>query len=698
MHFPLKEISLTILLSPIFAQSYNWPCKPFDSQHPVNGTFCECRGNVDHFHDGVDIGLKKGGAVYSVVDEIVTSIGMPNQYGSNAWVRAGRYAYVHINPNSSLSVGDSVKAFETILGWTNSQNHIHFKDGYPGGETNALRMSGGLSPMHDSYNPEIKSVKFYKNNSTKLFSDNKVKGRLDIVCNAAEISDLGDYGGNNGIYKIGYDILNSNREVVHGPVYPFKFDVIPSSDSYMKNVYFTGSNNQTHIYIITNKVEQDNYLDVTHWSAGDYSARIFAYDSYSNVDTTEVSFEVLPSDLKPPEPPTILSVLPESNGFKIQWIQNHESDLKGYRLYFSYDQKQWFKYKDESKLSAVSTHYKGSLLNTTIYFRMTAVDNQDIPNESSPSNVVMFRKNKIGKGFLLIDARDKGMGENPLERITNLSDNFSIGISTINDTLLQLNPHFQIPQFFMPVILAENRKTKWPDGLLNVLNNPTYWILGENILSALNQSQKGNSFLQSEGIDYEQSISMPDTVYGIGNPFENLNPIALREMEIDSINTFVDLHSNDSFIPVLESDSHHIVGMANSSPPRLMTTIPFMGIPDSSQREIIRMVLEFITPYDLEIDESSNQIPTQLGLSFYPNPFNNNGSLIINGEQGTFSVRMFNILGQLIWVERIELSGVKSRTIRIPVPITQSMNSGTYFIQLQNELGQSTTQKIVLLK
>ena len=51
----------TLLLS----QSYNWPCQPFDQQHWINGTFCECRsgssGDIDHFHDGVDIHLSEGG-------------------------------------------------------------------------------------------------------------------------------------------------------------------------------------------------------------------------------------------------------------------------------------------------------------------------------------------------------------------------------------------------------------------------------------------------------------------------------------------------------------------------------------------------------------------------------------------------------------------------------------------------------------
>ena len=49
--------SLIWIVTSVFSQSYNWPCQPFDQQHWINGTFCECRagsaGNIDHFHDGV---------------------------------------------------------------------------------------------------------------------------------------------------------------------------------------------------------------------------------------------------------------------------------------------------------------------------------------------------------------------------------------------------------------------------------------------------------------------------------------------------------------------------------------------------------------------------------------------------------------------------------------------------------------------
>ncbi len=87
------------------AGAYPWPLAPMDVQHNISGTFCECRADRDHFHDGVDMPLGYGGAVLSVADGTVLGL---DPAGANAWIRVGRYAYVHVNPNPDLHVGDFV--------------------------------------------------------------------------------------------------------------------------------------------------------------------------------------------------------------------------------------------------------------------------------------------------------------------------------------------------------------------------------------------------------------------------------------------------------------------------------------------------------------------------------------------------------------------------------------------------------------
>ena len=195
----MKKLSFMLLFLIHFSlsQSYNWPCTPFDQQHNINGTFCENRpsGSIQrhHFHDGVDIDLAQGNSVYSVINGTV-DIGTAAQYGINAYVRVGRYAYVHVDAHPALDVGDPVTAFETVIGATNSWNHIHFKDGYPGGERNALRIDGGFSPFEDPYPPYIPYVQFYENSSKQLFSDNRVSGLVEIVARAYDKTDDGPIG------------------------------------------------------------------------------------------------------------------------------------------------------------------------------------------------------------------------------------------------------------------------------------------------------------------------------------------------------------------------------------------------------------------------------------------------------------------------------------------------------------------------
>ncbi|PIP12255.1 MAG: hypothetical protein COX49_06630, partial [bacterium (Candidatus Stahlbacteria) CG23_combo_of_CG06-09_8_20_14_all_40_9] len=76
----------------------------------VSGTFCECRGERDHFHDGIDIPLTYGGYVLAVDSGFVLSL---QRSGDNAYIRVGRYAYVHVNPNPDLHPNDWVDIGDT---------------------------------------------------------------------------------------------------------------------------------------------------------------------------------------------------------------------------------------------------------------------------------------------------------------------------------------------------------------------------------------------------------------------------------------------------------------------------------------------------------------------------------------------------------------------------------------------------------
>ncbi|MFQ6618883.1 MAG: M23 family metallopeptidase, partial [Fidelibacterota bacterium] len=208
---------------------YQWPAYPFNQQHRISGTFCENRADRDHFHSAVDIPLAYGGTVYSVSDGRVLDI---DPSGGNSYIRVERYAYVHVTPNPALEVGDYVGKGDPI-GSTNTQNHIHFKDG--GGLSgtkviNPLR-EGGLNPFEDPYKPNKSEIKFYRNGTTTRFSENVISGRVDIVAHASDVTDLLSWVDmNNGLYRIGYQIFEADaRTPVTSAIYPFQFDELPDN-------------------------------------------------------------------------------------------------------------------------------------------------------------------------------------------------------------------------------------------------------------------------------------------------------------------------------------------------------------------------------------------------------------------------------------------------------------------------------------
>ena len=689
----------------IWADSYNWPCEPFDEQHWINGTFCENRegtsGSIDHFHDGVDMHLSAGGQVYSVINGTVTSIGWPSDYGINSWVRVGRYAYVHVNPASGLSVGNQVTAFETVLGTTNSWNHIHFKDGYPGSEINALRDGGGLDPFEDPYEPEVMNIRFFKDGTTNQFTDNRVFGLVDIVSRAADLTDMGPYGGNNGIYKIGFDIVDQNDSIVAGPRFPYLFDEIPATDSYVHNVFHQGSNTSVYHYIISNHLTHNGSVNVTDWEQGFYTARVFCWDTRDNIDTLTVEFEVTEQDNEAPAAPTLLSVLSEGEGFRICWLPNTEEDLAGYRLYFSYDMETWTSNHDESVLTDTTSEFIAPSFSQdlVIYFKLTAVDNAPFPNESEQSDIYGLRLGDSNLPLVIVDAFDGTDGvwtesSHPFVALLGQRlDRIGFSFETVNDDLFELDTTYFLHEG--KIIYTLDDANPLPSSLTQQLRdffNGT-WLIGSRLLESFSSDSLGQLYLEELGLSAGPSTATPDEMTGFwGQTFQ----IDTSWYVLDSINTA----EIDPFIgsTILEDSEGHSFGVQAyqflyTAPPPEMLFGPEPN--DELMVEITQWLLE-----DLQVSGESS-LPYHFSIDAYPNPFNSSTTIRFNlPTNGKIRVTAHDILGRK--VDELVNSKVEGGEYKFNWNGDEAA-SGVYLLKAEfSPLGSGTTlqlnRKLLLLK
>ena len=389
-------LGISVLCGETLAQtSFPWPVTPFNSSQLITGSFCEYRdtGNPEHFHNGTDIPKADGSPVYPVKNGTVVSL---SDVGSSAYVRVDDIAYVHIMPNPALTVGSSVTAQQTVLGTIlPGQGHVHFTNGYVGSERNSLLPGSGLTPYVDDWKPTIRYIHFYQNNTTVPFNNNTVSGLVDIVVKVDEAN--GPPGSptsvlNNGIYEIGYKILSADTqtEVYLPPAdgWRYRFNTKPSNG--VVNTVFFGplSSTTSHVYQVTNTVFGDDFWNAAALPDSDYVVMVWAGDTHGNRDTLYQAVTTTEADLVPPEAPRLKYVRETPTGMEVAWYPNSDPDLTGYRLYFSFDNRVWNLFGDENELKASASDTTiNQILRRDVYFRLSAVDDAPLPNESAFSDV-----------------------------------------------------------------------------------------------------------------------------------------------------------------------------------------------------------------------------------------------------------------------------------------------------------------------
>lgn len=730
-------LSCTALL---FAQ-YPWPVEPKHQSQELTGTFCEFRDteSSDHFHNGVDIPKADGSPVFPVESGTVTSI---QRSGSDAYVRVGRYAYVHINPNPNLDAGDQVVAEQTVLGTIlPGQGHVHFIDGYYDSEINAIRNGGGLTPYVDPWKPLIRYVKFFEDQTEQEFPSQKVSGRVDIVVKVEEQNGPPTASSsrlNNGTFKLGYKILSADRDsIVYEPPnggVRFKFTNKPSN-SYVHNVFFkTLSSTSSHVYIVTNQLNRNDYWNTTQLTPGAYAVMIFTEDTRQNADTVFVTVEVQEQNTAPPGSPVLKYVRRVEGGFQVAWYPNPEPDVVGYRLYYSSDNINWRLRFNENQLPKDSTTATfQTVLSNPIYFKLHAIDNAAVPNISQSSDVYGIKMNEgVDQGnVLIVDGFDRNddfgawhLPGHPFAYIYGdaIAENQRLFDTCSNDAILDstisLIEYHGIIWFVGDEAEKDETFSALEQQLIRdylVNANGRIFISGANIAWDLDLDSdcyattiNDNEFLTNIiNADYAGKTMMNKMIAGEGwfSGFEfSLDPQIYAVDSLDIVNPIAPAAACLRYDSAKVAGIRHEMGHPINGSRLLYFAFPFEIIESASMRaRLMDGILSYLLIIDRVEDRESKEDLTKpnnftLGQN-YPNPF---GSATIIHYQiphsGYTTLKVYNIMGQLVrTIEDRELAGgtyaaswdgSTDQGIKVP--------SGVYFCVLTLDNLKLSAKKILI--
>jgi sugar lactone lactonase YvrE len=309
-----------------------WPLDPQQRPHEVVATIGEVRGRFestdsrDHLHSGLDIAGAYGDVVRAVrAEKVVSPLGNWGFGNLTEGLRVGVISYIHIqvgrdkgsklfaDPRFTPVQGDdgNLKRVRVrrgthfrpgdALGTINRMYHVHLSVGPPGAEINPL----SLSPIgfSDHVAPRIEpdgiqlfdeaGARFAEKQSGRLL----VHGRVRIVVDAFDRTDMNGSRRRLGLYRLGYQVLKPDDAPAPGfeePRINLVFDRLPSDSEAPKITYAEqsgitvyGSATTRFLYEVTNTVRDGRATrgvwDTSELPSGDYVLRIIAADYSGNV-------------------------------------------------------------------------------------------------------------------------------------------------------------------------------------------------------------------------------------------------------------------------------------------------------------------------------------------------------------------------------------------------------------------------------
>jgi hypothetical protein len=283
------------LALPASAFAYDWPVKPFDTQHPVRGSFDDPRQDMAKdgqpqysFHSGIDIAAPDGSPVYAI------------QAG---WVslRAGAvvisapgghvFGYWHVRP--SVRAGKFVRRHRLIGHIEAGRGHVHLSESVGGVYLNPLR-PGGIAPYADHTKPTVDNVLVMANGRPQNIA--AVSGTVDLIADAYDtppVAPPGDWAGIRVTPALIRWRLTSTAGAVTAwrAAIDFRLHLLPSS--LFSSVFAPGTQQNRPSHPGDYRFYLAHSLDTTMYADGVYTLQVTADDTRGNMTTAALPFRIV---------------------------------------------------------------------------------------------------------------------------------------------------------------------------------------------------------------------------------------------------------------------------------------------------------------------------------------------------------------------------------------------------------------------
>lgn len=736
---------------------YPWPVSPMNTQKQVGGSFGEYRSTSEdgHYHNATDISAPAGAPVYAVLPGKIAVLFDDGNTGYDSYVRINStingqtkmLTYYHTRPLAGDTVGKSVAVGQQIS--TIAIDHVHlieyrFGNSLNVTQINGLRANGGLTPYDDPWKPYIRYVKFFRDNTDIQLPASAIGGKVDIMVHVEETNGTTSATFNNGTYELSYKILSEDGQtVVFNPPddgMRYRYYNLPANSYANINYYKPESNTSKHVYIVTNGTGANNVANTqtvsnNHFNAdglpyGNYKVMVFTYDTRGNGDTVYIPITTRPVDIVAPQSPVLRSIKKDSTiYFSMNWTTPPDSDLAGYRIYYSTDGTTYILREGENILGpALNKRTYSYGLTSPLYLKIHSVDTANPVNESVQSDVYGIRTSGDGRKILIVDGFDRYLNGGSWNRayhdfIIRYAESGTFSFETVHHSAVSSGA----------VNLQNYKMVFWMSGdqdgagvifdSVQIGSLKSYLESGGNLFisgseiaenlhrnAALNPSLASfmNDYLKVSFIDGDANLNNAIIFDSLNNFTQALIPFGVTSQGAPYIEDAPDVIAGTSgAVEFMKYNSTKTAGIyykgnfGNSVIPGKIVYVayPFESIGSKPLRTqfMTNLLAWFDSP--TSVNEGDGYLPAEFSIrQNYPNPFNGMSKIVFNlPSAGDISLKIYNTLGEEVMTAASGHYAAGTHSVILDFSVKSRIAGGVYYARLDAS-GHSGVIKLIYLK